>query len=127
MGTRVKLFFNHIIYWFFSLVYAVLVFRKYNQPEDSFLNNYLADFLCIPLVLYYTQLILDVLFRQKKVEMSAMKIFVAVIYFSVVFEWILPRFSGNYTSDWIDVLMYFLGGIVFYCLKKAASYLAASN
>lgn len=127
MGTRINLFLNHIVYWFFSLVYTVLVFRKYKQPEDSFLNNYLADFLCIPLVLYFTKIVLDFLFRTKKVEMNVIKIFVAVIYFSVIFEWILPKYSRKFTSDWIDVLMYFLGGILFYCLKKAASYLAASN
>lgn len=40
---------------------------------------------------------------------------------SVYFEWYLPYHSARsieYTSDWLDVLMYFVGAILFLLIQK---------
>jgi len=37
-----------------------------------------------------------------------------VIYVAIVFEGFLPYLSKTYTADWIDVLLYILGGLFFY-------------
>ena len=41
----------------------------------------------------------------------------AWLYFSVVFEVILPLFSNNYTADIFDAVMYALGGSFFYFVQ----------
>ena len=38
----------------------------------------------------------------------------ALIYVSVAFEFVLPKYSGKFTADVFDVLMYILGSITFY-------------
>ena len=38
----------------------------------------------------------------------------AVIYVSVVFEIVLPRYSTTYTGDRIDIVMYTMGTVIYY-------------
>ena len=42
----------------------------------------------------------------------------ATVYVSVVFEVMLPYFSKRFTRDLVDVVMYVLGGIVYYWGQK---------
>lgn len=39
------------------------------------------------------------------------------LYYAVYFEYYLPGVNARYTGDPIDVLLYFLGGFLFLCLR----------
>ncbi len=39
-------------------------------------------------------------------------------YFSIHFEWLLPKFNERYTGDFIDVMLYFSGAMLFYIFQK---------
>ena len=42
----------------------------------------------------------------------------ATVYVSVVFEIVLPHYSTKFTGDLVDVVMYVLGGSIFYWGQK---------
>ncbi|MAW65542.1 MAG: hypothetical protein CMD18_05035 [Flavobacteriales bacterium] len=69
----------------------------------------------MPIVFYLVQEI----FMRFKINggLSALKILIGVLYFSFLFEFLLPQFSPKFTADWLDVLMYFLGGVIYFILK----------
>jgi len=51
-------------------------------------------------------------------QLSYFHIITAVIFFSIVFEIILPSISMEYTGDKMDILCYVLGGIIFRILNR---------
>lgn len=78
-----------------------------------FLHAYLDDALCFPIVLTLALAFLRSFITSVEFTLSTFHIVLAVIYFSFVFEWVLPRFSASYTSDTADVLAYAAGAFVF--------------
>jgi len=46
-------------------------------------------------------------------QMLNSHVITAVVIFSIIFEIILPTISIRYTSDYLDILCYLLGGIIF--------------
>ena len=78
-----------------------------------FINSYLDDLACLPVVLTLALAFLRTFFTSPGYTLSKMQIVIAVIYISVAFEWILPSVSSRYTRDHIDILMYVLGAISF--------------
>ncbi len=70
----------------------------------------------MPIVFY----LVEAIFRILKINfsLSITKIIFGVLYFSFLFEFVLPRFSSRYTGDWLDVLMYCMGGGGYYVINK---------
>ena len=54
-----------------------------------------------------------VVFKNNLYQLSAGQIIFIIIYVSILFEFILPHFFKQYTSDVMDVIMYIIGGIFF--------------
>lgn len=78
-----------------------------------FLHAYLDDLVCFPVVLSLALAFLRSFVTAADYRLSKAHIVLAVVYFSFLFEWLLPRISGNYTSDPLDVLAYAAGAFVF--------------
>ena len=57
-------------------------------------------------------------FVEPTFELSIAKILVATAMFAVVFEFILPRWSNQYYSDYLDIAAYFLGGFLYYVFRR---------
>ena len=55
-----------------------------------------------------------VVIRSNYYVLSPWKVFFIVAYVSLVFEVLLPLLSKRYTGDWIDALLYVIGGVFFY-------------
>ncbi len=107
-----------LIYISFLLFLVHQIIEKgFNYPIPI-LDAYLDDLVCMPIVLGLgTQIIQwihpikGLYFLDKKV------IIIAVIFYSILFEGILPFVNPSiYTADWIDVALYALGGFIFYNL-----------
>lgn len=73
----------------------------------------MTDLLAIPLVLGSINLLLKRYTSNPNFKLSIAKVLMACIYFSVLFEWILPNYSNAYTADFFDVLCYFFGGGIY--------------
>ena len=120
MGTRVK---KSELFIFIPLVgvYLITLNVKFNNPQDSFLNNYLADLLCMPIVLYLATFGIRFLTNRKEYQLSLFQIFVGFSYFALLFEIILPFYSIKYTRDFWDIVLYLIGSILFIGFQKMTS------
>lgn len=76
---------------------------------------YLNDLLCLPIVLSLALWIQQKLFPMTcRPVLNAAQVIFAVLYFALFFEVVLPAFSRRYTRDYLDILAYAVGGIIYY-------------
>jgi hypothetical protein len=87
-----------------------------------FVHAYLDDLLAMPVILGITLQVYKWIHPLKKnFVFSKTQVVVGWIYFSFLFEFLLPKFSSTYTSDLLDVLCYGLGALAFYKLINIKS------
>lgn len=79
----------------------------------------MADLVTLPLVLSAGQLGVSYLKQLPNFRLSVLKIVVAVLYISILFEFILPYINPEkFTQDFVDILMYCAGGAVYFMLVR---------
>ncbi|MFB9841358.1 hypothetical protein [Mucilaginibacter ginsenosidivorans] len=92
----------------------VYSFRRLAHPVP-WINGYVDDFFAVPVIanlsLWFMR---GAVIRSNYYVLSAWKVTFIVIYVSLVFEVLLPAFSKTYTGDWVDALLYAIGGVFFY-------------
>lgn len=116
---------NGITYFFiFSCItgIAVYVLQKTKVYLPNFINFYVNDFLIIPIVLTICLFVLQKTKDDKNYKISTYLILYLCGLYALIFEYFLPKFHERYTADIYDVLMYFLGGLVFHLLQKNIAY-----
>ncbi|MHC5201525.1 hypothetical protein [Myroides sp. LJL119] len=84
----------------------------------SWINNYVNDFLTLPIVLSISVFLVRKLKKDPSIKLSISLIIVVAIFYSVYFEYYLPPVNPRYTKDPIDILLYFLGGFSYYFVNK---------
>lgn len=73
----------------------------------------------MPIILSLWQLERIWLFRKgSDYKLSALEIFVATLYISLISELIFPMLSKDFKGDIIDILVYFIGTCLFYGANK---------
>jgi len=105
-------------YFISSLVVYVILFttKKLGYSYDSYVMNHLGDSLCLPIVLSFCLAFLNRTHGLTKISMEM--IIVAWLSFSILFELILPNYSNKYTGDYLDIVWYGIGGLVFFFYQK---------
>jgi len=103
--------------WFIVcfVAWAVVIAARKTDHPIPYLNGYTGDICCIPVIanlgLWFQRVFI---IKNNYYVLSAGRVAFIVIYVSIVFEGLLPWFSKTYTADWIDVMLYALGGFFFY-------------
>lgn len=105
---------------FATSIYALLFILKKSEIYFPFISDYLAELICIPIVLGWTKILMDKM-NVQNFHWGIWPIIIAIIYFSIVFELIMPNYSSNYTQDFLDIIFYSIGGIIFYYALKNSS------
>ncbi len=100
---------------------SIFILQKAQRPLPQWVNNYWNDLLCIPLVLGALTYSIRWLKKDDKFQFSLGFVIVLSSYYAVYFEYYLPKNNSRYTSDWIDVLLYFVGGLLFYLFQKTSN------
>lgn len=100
---------HHIITIIISLVYVIHRFLMHSPI------SYLNDVACIPVIAGISLMCLNLIFKNIY-RLSIYQVAFIVIYVSVMFEFILPRFDDRVTADLIDVFCYQIGGLAYYIL-----------
>lgn len=107
-------------YFIASLLIGLTVYiaqkSKYLLPD--IIRFYLNDFLIIPIVLTISLYILRWSKNNKNYYIPLSIVLYSCFLYSFLFEYFLPKFHARYTSDFIDVILYFASGIIFYILQK---------
>lgn len=75
---------------------------------------YGKDFITVPILVVSVKIVRDIF--DLNFSIGKKEVIIAVLYLSIVFEWILPKFSMNFVSDIGDIVAYSLGGILYYML-----------
>ncbi len=120
---------NALIQPFFIMAFLLYMsvyfarFVGFILPE--IINSYLTDILCMPLVLSLSCLIVRRIKMDPMIKLTFGQIMGMTIFYAWYFEWFLPQRSISYTADWVDVICYFLGSIIFW-LKIQPHYLRAN-
>jgi hypothetical protein len=82
-----------------------------------FVHAYLDDLLAMPVVLGIALQVFQWIHPLKdNFRFSKVQVLVGWLYFSFLFEWLLPRWSDTYVGDPWDGVAYGLGAVLFYRL-----------
>ncbi|MCH3885818.1 hypothetical protein [Tenacibaculum aquimarinum] len=107
-------------YFLFSLFTGTIIYflQYFSVPLPRIIRFYVNDFLIIPIVLYSCLRVLKWSKNNKNYTLSLPIILYVCFMYSVLFEYIFPKYLARYTKDFIDVIVYFASGFVFYYLQK---------
>lgn len=108
------------VFVLYCIVFTILqLFYFLDQPIPGFIRDYLADFLCMPIVLSICLFVVQLVKKDKSIRLNISTISSVFLMYSIYFEMILPPIHWRYTADYRDVLLYLAGSIIFYFLQKA--------
>jgi len=96
----------------------VLTMRKVGRPVP-FINGYINDAFAIPVIanlgLWFQRVFI---IKNNYYVLAPWQVIFITAYVSILFEGILPLYIKAYTADWIDVLLYAIGGLFFYFIMN---------
>jgi len=103
--------------WFIAgcLVWLIIQTTRMLDAPIPWLNGYITDFFAVPVITnigLWLQRVLII--KTNYYVLSPLQVTFMVVYISVLFEGLLPHISKIYTADWVDVLLYGIGGLFFY-------------
>ena len=80
-----------------------------------FFDLYLDSLLAMPIILSFLLLEKQILFRKgANYRLTVLEVIMATFFISLVSEWLFPKLSDRFTTDWIDVALYIAGALIFY-------------
>ncbi len=97
---------------------SIYSMQRLNLPLPKFVNNHANDLLCLPLVLGALTFLIRGLNKDKYFKFPLPFVLLLATYYSVYFEYYLPKVNSRYTADWIDVMLYFGSAITFFLIQK---------
>ena len=100
-----------------SISVTIYMLQYYKQNLNVIINNYANDFIPIILVLKITQLVIYALFKISFTKYPKYIVFVW-IYFSFLFECVIPLYNIRYTSDFFDIAIYLVGTLIFLVIES---------
>ena len=112
-------------YFIISLFVGSLIYflQKFTSIQlHWFLDNYLNDFLFIPILLFTCLVVLIWIKKDHRYQLSLPIILYVCAVVGISFEYVIPKYLVRYTADPIDVFLYFLSGFIFYLLQKTNSF-----
>ena len=96
-----------------------ILLLNFNSNLPTFFSSYLNDLLCLPIVLSICFFVIRFFSKNKQVQISLFSAFSLAALYSIYFELYLPEVTTRYTSDVIDVLLYFTGAFAFWLVQKS--------
>jgi hypothetical protein len=88
-------------------------------PLPSWINSYVNDFLCMPILLYLCRYVVRFLRSDSELLLPYPPIFLLTLFYAVYFEAYLPDIDPRYTADIHDVFLYFAGSGFFIGMQYA--------
>ncbi|WP_160711644.1 hypothetical protein [Chitinophaga solisilvae] len=99
----------------YCLLWVIIhVCRRLHYPVPL-LNGHLTDFTAIPAIAHLAVTITRIyIVKDNHYSYPLRYLIFMAAYISVVFEWVIPRFSSRYTGDVWDVAAYFAGSLFYF-------------
>ena len=105
-----------------ALYLFVHFFRFVNRPLPALVNNYLTDFLCMPIILTISLIGVRYFKKIPSFKLSLLMILGMTVFYALLFEWFLPLNKIRYRADLVDVVFYFLGAFGYFLLWQKSTY-----
>ncbi|WP_218599587.1 hypothetical protein [Polaribacter sp. NJDZ03] len=107
-------------YFIFSISTGTFIYfcSFFNVQLPRIVRHYVNDFLIIPIVLYICLYVLKWSKNDKKYTLSLPIILYVCFLYSLLFEFIFSTYLARYTKDFIDIILYFTSGFIFYYFQK---------
>ena len=107
-------------YFIFSVLTGTIIYFSsiLNINFPRIIRHYANDFLIIPIVLYISLQVLKWSKNNKKYTLSLPIILYLCLLYSIFFEFIIPNYLARYTKDYLDIILYFASGFLFFYLQK---------
>ncbi len=103
------------LFFIFLLVFILHQVSQYIfKIPLPFLNNYLDNFLAMPVILFLLLAEKKYIYKQKDQKLSLLFVIIATLYVALVTEWLFPLLSERFTADWFDLVFYSLGSAFYY-------------
>ena len=91
--------------------------HQFNQKIQGYnlalIDSYFDALLCIPFVLYLIGLSEYLIFHKPIKAYSLQTVIGTTLFFIVVFEWLAPVYLQIGISDYIDILLYLIGAVLY--------------
>jgi len=110
-------------FWFGGIMAGYFIVRTLRTtcPElPDFVRFHLTDLLFVPAMSLFALILIRKIKKDDCLRIPFWTVLLQVVLVSIYFEYYLPVFRSHvhpYTSDPIDVVMYFLGGFLFMALQ----------
>lgn len=101
-----------------ALIYLSTKALKFSVGIPGWVDAYLTDVLCLPLILSLSLILLRWIFQRAEMLLTVPMIVFAWVVTSVLFEVVLPLKSDVYVADTMDVVAYGIGALIFFFLQK---------
>jgi hypothetical protein len=98
----------------FLIALTVYVLQRLMVPLPTIINNYVNDLLYLPLVLGLIEFVIRKFKKDSLFKLPIAFVVFLASFYSFYFEYYLPGINPRYTADWIDVVLYFLGGFAYF-------------
>ncbi|PQJ72006.1 hypothetical protein BTO14_01515 [Polaribacter butkevichii] len=107
-------------YFIFSLFTgtSIYVLQYFSVPLPRVIRFYLNDFLIIPIILFICLQFLKWSKNNVHYTLNLSIILYLCFLYSLLFEYFFPKYLARYTKDFVDVILYFASGFLFYYLQK---------
>ena len=100
---------------FIALTVFYLINETFLKEKVVLFRNHFNDLLAIPLLLSYSGVLIEKVAKKK----ISIKLMIGLtIISSFIWEYITPKLIKGSTGDWLDVLAYFMGLIVFIWIER---------
>lgn len=106
------------VYGLFLLLFGIHQLLENLKWSHWIIRSYFDDLLVLPIILPFTLTLLRILFKNAKLVLELPLIITAAIMLTIVFEFILPNYSNEYTRDYFDLLFYSLGGLMYWLYER---------
>lgn len=106
---------REISYWFLLglAAWATIILLRRNGIYIPVINNHFTDLITVPMYCYLIEYIMNsILGYHWKPDLKF--VLTSVLYLAFLFEVLCPKLSGLFTGDFLDVLAYATGGLVYY-------------
>lgn len=107
----------HIVFvLLMSFYFLIRYLRVTVENLPDFIRFHLTDLLFVPAMSVFALIIIRFLKRDSTLTIHWLSVALQVVIVSIYFEWYLPNNApaGHiHVSDWIDCLMYAIGGVLF--------------
>lgn len=118
----------NISYWFIGglIIWGIIAFLRRNGILIPLINDHLTDLYSVPMLSYTIMKIMKLTYYPDW-RPDLKFLLGAALNLTIVFEIICPLLSARYTADFIDIICYFSGALIYHLVLQRIYYVDSKS